>query len=211
MDGKSTGIRYNVFPKDGTLAARSNAKLYVAGSVSAAVLDLTSRKIAAWKVRARGNNHSEESWVQPLSKRNLCVAVKLAPRVDYGQAVRSRIPRPPVTPISFLQQEDGGKKLCLQLPNIGLHKDESLLESVNQCWCVLRSNILSWLLPPRDTNEPLGVRKTPVVLAPQAQDDYLCLKCTKKSGGSIGGLGTANKERNSESSEDESEDEEAVL
>ncbi|KFY45424.1 hypothetical protein V494_00961, partial [Pseudogymnoascus sp. VKM F-4513 (FW-928)] len=49
----------------------------VADSVSAAVLELTSTKIAAWKLRARANNHSEESWAQPLSKRNLCVAVKL--------------------------------------------------------------------------------------------------------------------------------------
>ncbi|KFY10097.1 hypothetical protein V492_05193, partial [Pseudogymnoascus sp. VKM F-4246] len=59
------------------IATRSLRTGNVADSVSAAVLELTSTKIAAWKVRARANNHSEESWAQPLSKRNLCVAVKL--------------------------------------------------------------------------------------------------------------------------------------
>ncbi|KFY24366.1 hypothetical protein V491_02181 [Pseudogymnoascus sp. VKM F-3775] len=48
----------------------------IAETVSTAVLEILNAKIADWKGKARASNHSEDSWAQPRSKKNLCVALK---------------------------------------------------------------------------------------------------------------------------------------
>ncbi|KFY50600.1 hypothetical protein V495_00154 [Pseudogymnoascus sp. VKM F-4514 (FW-929)] len=48
----------------------------VAGTVASSVLALTNSKIEEWKAKAVASGHGEETWAQPNSKKNFCVAVK---------------------------------------------------------------------------------------------------------------------------------------